>query len=143
MTLTKFSIFIFDIFCFQSTFDLTPFLLNIICMICSLAWSYLLCKFATLATEYIASLGDFAYNSNWYDYPPQLQKYMVLVIARSQEPIYFSGFSLVRCTLEVFGKVWIKIVLFFLKNDEFCFFFCRFSGNFHVFTTKHAINIFS
>lgn len=68
-------------------------------------WPTCFCFFASAATEKLSSVGNMAYNSNWYDYPVGMQKHMVLIIARSQEPVYFSGLSLIRCTVETFGKV--------------------------------------
>lgn len=51
------------------------------------------------------SLGDAIYNSNWYEYPRGMAKYPILIIAQSQTPIYFFGYGLFRCTLEVYGRV--------------------------------------
>lgn len=78
---------------------------GIICIICASAWPFLFCYFATLASERILTVGQTTFNSNWYMFPPELQKYLILIIARSQKPVYFNGFGLVHCTLETLAKV--------------------------------------
>lgn len=75
------------------------------CIISALLWPFLFCHFANSATDEIARLGFTAYNSNWYDWPNDIRKYIPLVIIRSREPVYFSGLGIVRCTLQVFGDV--------------------------------------
>lgn len=81
------------------------FFYSVLCMFVGLAWTFLLCFFATSAAESLTSIGNIAFNSNWYRYPSRIQRHSVLLIARSQKPIYFSGFKMVRCTLESFAKV--------------------------------------
>lgn len=81
-----------------------------------------------MTTERIASISEVSYSAIWYDYPPILKKYLILMIARSQEDIFFSGFGFVYCTLEILLKV--------IEGDRFVFhwklfidfnaFFCRF-----------------
>lgn len=71
----------------------------------ALLWPSFFCYFATSATDQIASIGDAAYESNWYYLPPKIHKYITMVIIRSQYSVYFTGLGLVRCTLEVFGNV--------------------------------------
>lgn len=84
---------------------------HIVAMFSSLIWPYLFSYFATFITNRISFVGDTAYNTSWFDYPLELQKHFILIIARSQEDVHFTGFNLVRCTLEVFGKVWIWLKL--------------------------------
>lgn len=90
---------------FQSTFYWVMLVYHLICLFSSMCWPFLFCYYATLAIARISFMGDVAYNSNWVNYPPEFQKYIILIIARSQESIYFKGFGLIPCTLEIFGKV--------------------------------------
>lgn len=92
-------------FPFQSTFDVLVFPLNLVALFASLLWPYMFCNFANSVTERMLLLGDVAFGSDWYTYPPKLQKYIVLIIARSNKPVFFSGLGLIRATLETFGKV--------------------------------------
>lgn len=82
---------------------------NILAMLCSLIWPYMFCHFATLTTDRLLAISYEVYDWNWYELPAEMQKYTILVTARSQIPSYFNGFSLIRCTLEIFGKVIILI----------------------------------
>lgn len=90
---------------FKVAFEVFSFFFHIVCILCSLIWPSCFCYFASVTTEKVSSVGDIAYCSNWYEYPIHLQKYVTLVIVRSQEPMYFTGFNLIRCTVETFGKV--------------------------------------
>lgn len=78
---------------------------GVICIICASAWPFLYCYFATIASDRVLNVGKKTFDSNWYDFPQDLQKYIVLIISRSQKPIYFTGLGLVHCTLETLGKV--------------------------------------
>lgn len=53
----------------------------------------------------MASTGRVVFESNWYSHPIEIQKYVILIIARSQQPTYFTGIGVLDCTLETFGKV--------------------------------------
>lgn len=74
-------------------------------MACSLIWPSLFCYYADVATTRLSSIAYYAYETTWNDYPLELQKYMILIIARSQEPVYYTGFNFVNCTLQALGKV--------------------------------------
>lgn len=89
----------------KTEFDVVVFCFHIICIICSLTWPSLYCYFGSIATERIASIADIVYAANWYDYTPELRKHIILIVARSQEPVYFTGLGLIHCTVETFGKV--------------------------------------
>lgn len=80
-------------------------LFDISCILCGLFWPAFLSHSATHTTDKISLIGDTVYNSNWPEYPPEFQKYVSLIIAHSQQPVYFTGLSTIRCTLENFGKV--------------------------------------
>lgn len=63
------------------------------------------CFYASNTTDRIALIGNDVYDLNWYDYPSNVRKFMILIIVRSQRPMYLSGYHLINCTLETFGKV--------------------------------------
>lgn len=102
----------------NSTYDIVMITYNTFCLICSLIWPTLFCLFATNASIRLSSMATVAYDMNWYMYPVDSQKFMTLIIGRSQEPVYFTGFSFIRCTLEIFGKVY-KYVVIYNFNCEF------------------------
>lgn len=82
---------------------------DVICVICALMWCTLFCYFGNLASDRLYSLGYASFSANWYDYPIKWQKFIVLMILRSQECAEFHGLGLISCTLEVLGKVRIFI----------------------------------
>lgn len=80
-----------------------------LCIMCSMSWPFIFCYYANITTDRISYISDSVYDLNWYDYPSKQQKYMILIINRSNKSIFFSGLNLVRCTLETFGKVSIYV----------------------------------
>lgn len=78
-------------------------------MICSLIWPSFFCYFSTLAIERVSTINHTIKGLNWFDQPVELQKYIILMVLRSQERMYFSGLGLITCSLEVFGKVCIAL----------------------------------
>lgn len=51
------------------------------------------------------NIGHEAYDLNWHDFPLELRKHIIVIIARSQEKISFDGLGLIGCSIEVFGNV--------------------------------------
>lgn len=99
---------------------------DFLCIIGGLVWPYLFCYFATRTTNRVMTIGNSVYDLDWYEYPANLQKYIILIIARSQKDAHFSGFSMVHCTLVAFGQVRNsqKIWIFGLERILFLF-LCR------------------
>lgn len=82
----------------------------------SLAFPFWLSLTMTNTTANIGQINQIAYSSEWIKYPAGVRKYTVMMMARSQKNIYFTGLKLVYCTLEEFMKVFIIIITFFLKS---------------------------
>lgn len=93
------------LFNFQSEFDAVLFVIDIVVVICALTWCLLFCYFGDMASNRLSSIGYSAFSADWYNYPVKWQKFLVLMIKRSQRPANFKGLQLITCTLEVFGKV--------------------------------------
>lgn len=89
----------------HSSFELVTFGFRVFCVLCGLSWAAFFCHFADSVTARIASIGHILYNLNWLDYPLDIQKSIICIILRSQEPAYFTGLGMLRCTLQVFGDV--------------------------------------
>lgn len=92
----------------QSTFDFLLFPLNLLAVIAALLWPFTYCYFANITTDRIASFAEDIYGSNWYEFPLEFHQYIILIIARSKKPCYFTGLNFVRATLETFGIVWTR-----------------------------------
>lgn len=63
------------------------------------------CYFGRLATESYEKLADCLFESNWLDLTIELQKYLALMIANMQKPLYYHGFGVANLDLETFKKV--------------------------------------
>lgn len=89
----------------KGSFEMVPFIFLLLCISSFLIWPFLFCYFANLTIEHIGRIDETSYNSNWYEFPNEIKKYLILIIARSQKPIHFNGLGMFHCTLEAFGKV--------------------------------------
>lgn len=94
---------------FKADFDAVALVFNIMCVICATYWQTFFCIYANMVTDKVADVGFSAYDAEWYAYPLKLQKYNLVMIARSQEEIHFSGLNFMYCTLEYFGKVSVTL----------------------------------
>lgn len=84
-----------------------------------LGFPYILCYFATNITQDLLSIADVAYNNiSWYKLPPNLEKYILLIIQRAQEPVFITGFKLVYCTLYNFAMVRLNSREFLTKKKN-------------------------
>lgn len=63
---------------------------------------FIYCYFGKIATESFEKMADSLYDLNWQELPNDLQKYLVLMIADMQKPIYYYGFGYVRLDLRTF-----------------------------------------
>lgn len=78
----------------------------ILTLIYVLFWPYLFCYFANLAVDRIELNQRTVYNLNWYNFPPDLRKYFILIMAQSQRTVCFDGLSLVRCIMKYIDRLW-------------------------------------
>lgn len=72
---------------------------------CVFIWPFTFCYCAHFTTNRISFIQNTIYNLDWHDFPIELQKQLVLIMAEAQTPLYFSGFGLIRCTLFSFLMV--------------------------------------
>lgn len=116
---------------FQSGFDVVSVFYNALCTICSLIRPSLFCYYATVATDRLSSVANKVYDTTWYEYPLKLQQFTILIIARSQDEVNFTGFNDAhfRCTLEIFAKVTTihKLCSYSSQFLKFNSIFCRLS----------------
>lgn len=85
--------------------DLSGVMVYILTLAQVLIWPYFFCHFASSAIDHVTVIQRSVYNLNWYNFPPDLRKYFILIIAQSLWTVCFDGLSLVRCTLFNFGMV--------------------------------------
>ena len=70
-----------------------------------IVWLFIYCYYGQGVTSKFTQVADEAYESALYKYPRELQPYLILIIARAQEPFHFTGYKMVRCTLDTYKKV--------------------------------------
>lgn len=75
---------------------------------------FLWCFFGKLATDSFKEMTDCLYECNWQDFPIDLQKYFILMIANSQRPLFYRGSRIATLNLETYSKVWIS----FFRNSD-------------------------
>lgn len=66
---------------------------------------FVLCFFGKMATESFENMNDCLFESNWTEYPIQLQKYFILMIGNSQREINYHGFGIAILNLNTFAQV--------------------------------------
>lgn len=87
--------------------------IDAIIIVYALIKPFVLCYFATYASHSSLSIGEIVYNEiKWYQLPLSLRKRFCLIILRSQKPVHFTGFKIIRCTLETFSAVSEENLLF-------------------------------
>lgn len=63
---------------------------------------FLYCFFGKLAIDSFAKMPDCVFKMNWQKLPVRLQKYVILMIADMQIPIYYHGFEVAIIDLRTF-----------------------------------------
>lgn len=71
----------------------------------ALSTTFIYCYCATEITNKLDLIGGAAYQSKWYKYPNELQKFIMLIIAKSQQPMDFTALDMFYVNVETFGKV--------------------------------------
>lgn len=66
---------------------------------------FALCYLGDMATSKCATTNEDVYHTNWYKYPVKMQKFIILIMMRSQKQFVFKGFSLLQCSLPAFKEV--------------------------------------
>ena len=66
---------------------------------------FIFCNFGKFVTQSFEKMANRIYESNWLDLSPNLQKYIVMMIANAQRPIYYSAFEIVYMNLHTFTSV--------------------------------------
>lgn len=66
---------------------------------------FLYCYYGKLASESSAKFADCVYDLDWQKLPTKLQKYVIVMIANMQRPIYYNGFRFVDLDLSTFITV--------------------------------------
>lgn len=71
----------------------------------SLSNLFVYCFLGKFANECFDDMSDLLYDSNWYRLPDAYQKYLIIIIANMQRPLYYTGFGVAILHLETFTNV--------------------------------------
>lgn len=76
------------------------------------------CYFGKVATDSFVQMSDYVYEMNWPHLPAKLQKYLILMIANMQNPIYYHALYVCLLDLNTYIRVsiincnqWIQIII--------------------------------
>lgn len=86
----------------QVNFDIC---LYIMLAIFALAILFLYCYFGEMASNSFEKMINLLFECNWSILPVDLQKYLIIMIANAQRPIFYHGFHVIILNLETFGNV--------------------------------------
>lgn len=85
------------------------------------------CYFGHSVTDKCDKVAKAAYMSAWYGYPLRQQKYFILILARAQQPLFFTALDIADCSLDTFKQVniwtWLNVCLFTTTVLNLRFFF--------------------
>lgn len=74
---------------------------------------FMYCYVGSLTTQQFLRYSVVWYEIPWYKLPIDLQKFIPLIIANTQQPLIFQGFAIIKLNLAAFTKVCvIKLLLF-------------------------------
>lgn len=74
--------------------------------IISMSNLFIYCYFGRLTTDSFGEMSEcLYYDLNWFKLPIKLQKYLVVIIANMQKPVYYHGFEFAILNLRTFIKV--------------------------------------
>lgn len=87
----------------DSNFTVVLYMIFEICV--ALSNPFYFCYSGKQSTESYMQMGDCAYDIAWYNLPVELEKFIILLIANTQEPLYYRGLNVVTLDLETFSIV--------------------------------------
>lgn len=86
----------------------------LLCVSLSTGMVFLFCSVGSWTTDNFSRFADISYESLWYKFSPDLQKYLRLIIADAQRPRVFQGFGIIDLNFMTFTTVNLEIR--FLEN---------------------------
>lgn len=69
---------------------------------------FLFCYYGSKLSAKSFELLDALYESMWYEYPIEYQRYVMVMMMRMQRPLVLTGYDVVLCTLPTFTTVHLQ-----------------------------------
>lgn len=88
----------------------------------STGYVFLFCAVGSLTTVNYIRFADASFDSQWFRFPVDLQKYLLLIISSGQRPLLFRGLRIINLDLMAFTQV-SCIFIFILKKHSLTFLF--------------------
>lgn len=99
------------------------------CVIVSGSNLFLYCHFGSRSTQTSLAYANLIYDSEWFQLPTELQKFIIVMIANAQRPLFYHGFGVARLNLDTFCSVnflsYLTFFVYFLSNLLPCKFFSK------------------
>lgn len=77
---------------------------------------FLYCYFGHLATDFYSQISVDLFASKWITFPLNLQKYFILMIGNSQQPLHYHGFGITFLDLNTYCSVRFFLTFFIKKS---------------------------
>lgn len=74
-------------------------------MFWTFAFVLIFCELGDMVSSQFVVFNDSLERLNWYLFPIEMQKMMIIVMAKTQQPALLRGFGNIVCTRETFKKV--------------------------------------
>ena len=71
----------------------------------SVGMNFVICEFCEMVTDHFEAFDYELCQCNWYSFPIEIQRILIIVIANTQQPEILQAFGNTPCTREVFKKV--------------------------------------
>ncbi|XP_055297981.1 odorant receptor 22c-like [Sitodiplosis mosellana] len=84
------------------------------CVAVSMSNLFVYCYFGKVATESYTKIPNYLYDANWQQVPVNLQKYIIVMIANGQRPLYYHGFGIAVLNLETFCALLRAVGTYFM-----------------------------
>ncbi|XP_031636677.1 odorant receptor 49a-like [Contarinia nasturtii] len=111
MIYTACSIFLFDSV-------LQKFNLNIgvlfVCVFVSSFNLFLYCYFGNRSTDECFSYANLLFESSWFELPVMLEKFITVMIANAQRPLFYHGFGVARLNLDTFCSMLRAVISYYM-----------------------------
>lgn len=73
--------------------------------IIGMTWLLVLCSSGDYLTQRFDSVSNAIYLLDWYTFPTDIQKDLLILLTLAQNSIYLEGYADIQCTNEIFKKV--------------------------------------
>ena len=82
--------------------------------ICTMFFSffqiYIFCQLGEMVSGKFMDLSETIYQLEWYNFPPEIQRILIILLINTEEPVEFVAYGNIVCSCETYKKVIFLIV---------------------------------